>query len=79
MADCEKEAIAMSNSPPGPEKVANIDVLRSKMEKCGEDFLKLEKYVNMNFTGRLSSVGKDIGYPFPTTLSPLILIFPLFT
>ena len=51
MADCEKEAIAMADSPPGPAKAANIDVLRSKMEKCGEDFLKLEKYVNMNFTG----------------------------
>ena len=69
MAECEKEAIAMSNSPPGPEKVANIDVLRSKMEKCGEDFLKLEKYVNMNFTGRQSPC-MDIP---PYSLSLLIL------
>ena len=25
--------------------------LRLEVEKCGENFLKLEKYVNLNFTG----------------------------
>lgn len=32
-------------------KPSNAEELRIQVEKAGEDFLQLEKYVNLNFTG----------------------------
>ena len=51
LSECEREAHGLSSTAAGPAREVASESLRNKMEKAGEDFLKLEKYVNMNFTG----------------------------
>lgn len=43
------QAHAVNKSDPTAE--ATCEALRLEVEKAGESFLKLEKYVNLNFTG----------------------------
>lgn len=50
MADVETQ-ITLSGSDLLGGKPTNADELREKVEQAGEEFLKLEKFVNLNFTG----------------------------
>ena len=50
LSECEREAHGLQTTAPSTREIAS-ESLRLKMEKAGEDFLKLEKYVNINFTG----------------------------
>jgi len=50
LTDVER-SISKMGSPSDPKNTTVAESLRKKLEKAGEDFLKLEKYVNMNFTG----------------------------
>lgn len=50
LVECESEGNVLACDH-GPNKAVSMQTLRAKIEKCGEDFLRLEKYVNMNFTG----------------------------
>eukprot|EP00596_Hydrurales_sp_CCMP1899_P008312 CAMPEP_0119042730 /NCGR_PEP_ID=MMETSP1177-20130426/16114_1 /TAXON_ID=2985 /ORGANISM="Ochromonas sp, Strain CCMP1899" /LENGTH=664 /DNA_ID=CAMNT_0007009715 /DNA_START=325 /DNA_END=2319 /DNA_ORIENTATION=+ len=50
LLECEAQGTQLATSV-SPNKAELINALRSQLEIAGENFLKLEKYVNMNFTG----------------------------